>query len=111
MRSESRLVAMTCDTAHCNLALSATLSTLIGDTDRAVKHHSVSDDRKDGNKFLLRTLTLPSRGRRGAESRVVINIYMSHQLTSPHSIILPLSSPGRDTAASAENLTFCKRII
>ena len=105
MRSESRLVAMTCDTAHYNLAL----STLIGDTDRAVKHHSVSDDRKDGNKFLLRTLPLPSRGRRGAESRVVINIYMS--LTSPHSIILPLSSLGRDTAASAENLTFFKRII
>ena len=40
----------------------------------------------------------------GAESSLMINIYMSHQLTSR--TLLPLSSPGRDGGALAENGTF-----
>ena len=41
---------------------------------------------------------------RGAESSLMINIYMSHQLTSR--TLLPLSSPGRDGGDLAENGTF-----
>ena len=52
--------------------------------------------------FLLGRLTVPLRG--GAESSLMINIYMSHQLTSR--TLPPLSSQGRDSGALAENGTF-----